>query len=81
MGGEPGYSSIKQDIDELSEELFGHGRLRKENAQVDRGQERFDQEIGVDTARQFTAVNRARQNRDPPIEPLPPECSDLLAHI
>ena len=46
-----------------AKELCGYGRLRKEDAKVDRGQEGFDQQIDVDIGRQFTAANGARQPR------------------
>jgi hypothetical protein len=36
---------VEQQFNHLPEELRGRGLLRKEDAEVDRGQERFDQQI------------------------------------
>lgn len=76
-----GEDAIEQEIDEILEEVHAHRPLREEHAEIDRRQERLDQQIGVDISRQLAASNRPRHDSDAYVKALSPELPDLVANV
>src|SRR5262245_16863109 len=73
--------AVEQEVDQLLQELAGHGRVGEEDAEVDRRQEGLDQLVGVDVRRQLAAVDAAPEDSQSSIESVTPEAADLVDDV
>jgi hypothetical protein len=73
--------SVKQQVDQLLQEVTSYGLRGQEHAEIDRRQEVFDHQVSVESGRQFSCGNAPSDQDRTHIKSLSPEALDLVEDL